>query len=323
MIASSQNETLTVMITGRRDEAEGIISLELTPADGASLPRFEAGAHVDVHVAPDLVRQYSLCNDPAETHRYVLGILRDAGSRGGSAAVHAGFIPGESVRIGRPRNNFRLEESATHSILLAGGIGITPLLAMAWRLHVLGASFELHYCTRSLSRTAFRDLLREVPFADRVRLHLDDGPEDQRLEVDSVLARPGAGAHVYACGPSGFLDHVLGAAERFGWPEERIHREYFSAEVKLGGGEFTVRAAKSGLSLAVPAGRSIAEVLQEHGVAVPLSCEQGVCGTCLTPVLGGEPDHRDQYLTDAEKTANDQMMLCCSRAKTPVLVLDI
>jgi vanillate O-demethylase ferredoxin subunit len=314
---------LAVKIARRFAETDDIISLEVVPVSGSSLPSFTAGSHVDVHVAPGLIRQYSLCNDPSETHRYLLGILREPESRGGSARIHAEFVAGHELRISPPRNNFHLMENAGHSMLLGGGIGITPMLAMAWRLHALGASYELHYCTRSLTRTAFTGLLKSAPFANRVFLHLDDGPDGQRFTVDGYLGEPAADRHLYVCGPQGFIAYAADGAGRLGWNRDHIHVEYFAADADRTGEAFTVRAARSGLTLTVPAGKSIAEALLENGIDVPLSCEQGVCGTCLTPVLGGVPDHRDMYLTDAEKQANDRMTVCCSRARSQVLVLDI
>jgi|SRR6266446_6953381 len=319
----ADSDLLEVKVARRLDEAQDIVSLEFVPASGSSLLAFEAGSHVDVHVAPGVVRQYSICNDPRESHRYVFGILREPQSRGGSATIHAQFAEGRVLRISRPRNNFRLIESARHSILAGGGIGITPILSMAWRLHALGSSFELHYCTRTLARTAFKDLLKSAPFADRISLHLDDGPREQQFDIDACLAKPDADTHLYACGPGGFMEHVTSGATRLGWAADHVHTEYFSADVDVTGDVFTVRAARSGLTLAIPANQSIADVLLANNIELPLSCEQGVCGTCVTPVLEGVPDHRDFYFTDEERAANDQMTPCCSRAKTPLLVLDI
>lgn len=315
-------ELLEVTIIGRTVEADGIISLELVDAAGKPLPAFEAGAHVDVHVAPGLIRQYSLCNDPSERHRYRLGVLLEAESRGGSAGMHR-FAIGDKVRISAPRNNFRLLEEAPRSILLAGGIGVTPLYAMAHRLQQLGRDFELHYCTRTRGRSAFLAELAAASFADRVHVHFDDGPAEQRFELDHVLARPTPGTHLYLCGPTGFMDFVTAGAKRLGWPDEQVHLEYFTASIDTAGDSFTVVAQRSGLTLTVPADKTIADVLYAAGVDVPTSCEQGICGTCLTPVLEGIPDHRDLFLTDAEKAANKELTVCCSRSKTAVLVLDI
>jgi ferredoxin-NADP reductase len=321
--AMSAGGTIEVVILRRRQEAEGVLSLELGSPDGAQLPEFEPGAHVDVHVAPGIVRQYSLCGDPARHDRYRLGVLLEPASRGGSAAVHSGFPEGGRIRIGTPRNQFRLIEDAARSVLVGGGIGITPLLAMAHRLRTRGAAFDLHYCTRSRARTAFLDELAEAELRGHVHLHHDDGPAEQRFDPASVLAPSGPGAHLYVCGPAGFMTWVTGAARAQGWTDGQIHLEHFGAEVSAAGAAFEVVARRSGVTLTVPEGRSIADMLLEVGIDVPLSCEQGVCGTCLTPVISGVPDHRDLYQTDEEKAANMQITPCCSRALSARLVLDI
>ena len=318
---STTAETIEVRILRRTEAAEGIIALDLAAPEGVLLPAFEAGAHVDVHVGPGVVRQYSLCNDPAESSRYRLGILLDPQSRGGSSEIHRSFAEGRTIRISVPRNNFRLEETATKSILLGGGIGVTPLLAMAFRLHALGKDFELHYCTRSRDRTAFMEDIARASFADRVFIHHDDGPPEQRFDPAS-LPRPEAGIHLYVCGPTGFMDWVIGGAKARGYDDDHIHKEYFNAEVDVSGDSFVVEARRSGKTVTVPADKSIADALSAVGVALPLSCEQGVCGTCLVDVIEGIPDHRDMYQTDAEKASNKQITPCCSRAKTPKLVLD-
>ncbi len=321
--APDEHQTISVKIARRVDEAEGIISLELVAADGGALPAFEAGSHIEVDVTPDLIRHYSLANDPRETHRYLLGVLLDPKSRGGSAEVHRSFTVGRTIQIKSPRNNFPLLETAERSILLAGGIGITPMMAMAHRLAALQADFTLHYCTRSRRRTAFLAALRQAAFADRVVLHFDDEADAQKLNLPAVLGGPAPGKHVYICGPEGFINFAVTGAKTAGFAAANIHIEYFSTTVDVSGDSFTVRARRSGITCVIPAGKPISTVLIEHGVDVPLSCEQGVCGTCLTNVIEGIPDHRDYYLTDKEKAANQQMTLCCSRSKTPLLVLDI
>jgi vanillate O-demethylase ferredoxin subunit len=320
---SSAEDFLSVRILSRQDLATDIVSLELVAVDGADLPPFDPGAHVDVHVAPGIVRQYSLCNDPAERHRYRLGILRDASSRGGSVEIHRAFAAGQVVRISRPRCNFRLAAQAGRSILVAGGIGITPLLSMAYRLHAEGADFALHYCTRSRERTAFLSELAASGFADRVHLHHDDGLPEQRFSMESCLPPVDPAAHLYVCGPTGFIDFVTKGASRKGWETGQIHVEHFTAEVSTEGATFTVVAAISGVTVKVSAGQTIAQALIAGGVDMPLSCEQGICGTCLTRVIEGIPDHRDQYQTDQEKAANDYMTPCCSRALSARLVLDL
>ncbi|WP_315765344.1 MULTISPECIES: PDR/VanB family oxidoreductase [unclassified Bradyrhizobium] len=316
-------QTLDVVVVSRSEPAEDIVVLDLAAAAGASLPRFEPGAHVDVHLGPDLIRQYSLCGDPADRSRYQLGILLAAGSRGGSAAIHRDVHAGDHLRIGVPRNLFPLQAAASKTILIGGGIGVTPLLAMARHCAAHAKDFTLHYCARSRAKAAFLDVLEAAPLAAHSCLHLDDGPEAHRFLPERDLPAPAAGTHLYVCGPAGFMEWVIGEAHRLGHPEAQIHREYFEADVDTSGDAFEVKLAKSGKSVMVPAGVPIVKALAEIGVKVEVSCEQGICGTCMCTVLEGVPDHRDNYLTDEEKAANDQILVCCSRSKTPTLVLDL
>lgn len=316
-------ELFNVVVRKREIQGADVVVLELGRADGAALPAFEAGAHVDIHVAPGLVRQYSLCSDPAEVSVYRLGVLKDPASRGGSVQVHDSLHEGREVQISAPRNLFPLAADARRSVLLGGGIGITPMIAMAHALHRQGADFELHYCGRSRSRSAFLDELAKAPFAARVVTHFDDEEAAQRLDLAAVLGKPDPGTHVYTCGPSGFMDWVIAGARAQGYDEAQIHKEYFQVEVDASGGGFEVVAARSNKTVQVAEGQTILDALAQVGIKIDISCEQGVCGTCMCEVLEGEPDHRDVYLTDEEKAANDQILVCCSRAKTNKLVLDI
>jgi vanillate monooxygenase ferredoxin subunit len=320
----TQASMLEVRIAKRALDAVDIVALELAPVAGRALPSFSAGAHIDVEIAPGLVRQYSLCNDPGETDRYVIGVLRDPNSRGGSAAVHDRLAVGQLIRIGAPRNHFALVPARRY-VLIAGGIGVTPILCMAERLARDAAVFEMHYCSRSPDRTAFMARIRASSFADRVHFHHDDGEPAQRLDLPAVLARPTADTHLYVCGPGGFIDFVCGGAKAHGWSAAQIHFEHFAAPAPAASQDdsFEVRIASSGQTIVVPPGQSVAEALRRHRIDVPVSCEQGVCGTCLTRVLDGEPDHRDLYLTDEEKRQNDQFLPCCSRARSKRLVLDL
>lgn len=315
---------LQVKVLRKTEEAEGIASFELARPDGAPLPAFSAGSHIDVQVPGGFVRQYSLCNDDAESHRYRIAVLRDPGSRGGSMSMHDALKEGDFVTISEPRNHFPLVH-AERSLLLAGGIGVTPLLCMAQRLAAIDADFALHYCTRSPSRTAFRHEIAQSKFADRVRFHFDDGPADQKLDLVAELGTPRPGTHVYVCGPSGFIDFAVSTAKALGWPADQIHLEYFGAAPQDTSGDkpFEVKLASSGKIIRVAADQSVVQALAAQGVEVMTSCEQGVCGTCLTRVLEGECEHRDMYLTDEEKAKNDQFTPCCSRARSPVLVLDL
>jgi vanillate O-demethylase ferredoxin subunit len=319
--------TIQVRVAHKNTEAEGINSYELVPVDGAPLPPFEAGAHIDVHLDAHpggLVRQYSLCNAPGETGRYVIGVLRDADSRGGSQAMHDHIDTGSVLHISAPKNHFPLVE-AKRSLLLAGGIGVTPILAMAETLAAKGADFEMHYSARSPERAAFKERVKAASFAGQVHFHYDSGESAQKLDLDWLLRAPDPGTHLYVCGPQGFIDHVLGSAKALGWPQAQLHVEYFGAAAIDTGGDrpFDVKLASNGKVVTIPAGASVIKVLAGQGVTIPYSCEEGVCGTCLTRVLEGVPDHRDMYLTEDEQAANDRFTPCCSRARTPLLVLDL
>ena len=317
-------ENLAVKVIRKTSEAEGIASFELASADGAPLPAFSAGSHVDVQVPGGLTRQYSLCNDATEQHRYRIAVLRDPASRGGSSAMHDAVNEGDVLHISAPKNHFPLQH-APRTLLFAGGIGITPLLCMAQRLAAINADFSLHYCTRSAKRTAFRQEINESTFADKVSFHFDAGDAGQKLDLAAALAGAGTGHQLYVCGPTGFIDHVVAGAKAAGWRPEQIHLEYFGAAAQETSGDtsFEVKIASTGKSYSVAAGQNIVQVLKAHGIEILTSCEQGVCGTCITRVLEGEPDHRDLYFTDEEKALNDQFTPCCSRAKSKTLVLDL
>jgi len=325
------------MKTGIRkieEAALGIRVFELAPLDGVDLPPYAAGAHIDVHLPTGLVRQYSLCGHPQQSDVYVIAVQHAAASRGGSEAMHALRV-GDTLRIEGPRNHFPLAHDAGHSVLLAGGIGITPLLSMAERLADAGASFELHYCVRERERAAFLERLDAPPLKDRCKLYTDDAGPPARIDVAQVLREPGPCSHLYVCGPSGFMDHALVAAKQAGWRDSQLHREYFGAPAPVGAGiadaagdvtaqrAFSVRLARSGKVVRVGEQQTVVAALAEEGVRIDTSCEQGVCGTCLTRVLAGEPEHRDLYLTDEERARNDQFLPCCSRACSDELVLDL
>jgi len=297
----------------------------LERADGRPLPAFSAGSHIDVRIGGGLTRQYSLCNDSQETHRYRIGVLKEASSRGGSRSMHEDVQVGSVLEISTPKNHFALVHEARRSLLLAGGIGVTPILCMAQRLATTGASFEMHYCARSRERAAFLRQLEEAAFRTKLHFHFDDGDTSQKLDLAALLATPEAGTHLYVCGPKGFMDAVLKTARGAGWPEAALHYEFFAAEVvgSESDGSFEVILASSGRIIGVARDETVVRALAAAGVEVPVSCEQGVCGTCLTRVIDGTPDHRDMYLTPDEQARNDQFTPCCSRARSPRLVLDL
>lgn len=313
--------SLSVRVDARIEEAEEIVGLRLVDEQGAALPAHTAGAHIDVEAAPSLVRQYSLLNPPGESGHYSIAVLREPASRGGSAAMHR-LAVGDRLRIGVPRNQFALVPSP-HTLLFGGGIGITPLLSMAEQLFSAGSPFELHYSSRSPRRAAFVGQLMRAPYASSVHIYHDEGAATGPVDIHAVLRASEPLSHVYACGPAGYLDFVTAAARKHDWAEDHIHIERFSNTLDgTTDSEFSVRIASTGAVYAVPPKRSIVEVLAEHGIDIPVSCEQGVCGTCLTRVLDGRPVHRDIYLTEDEKTRNEQMTPCCSRGIGQI-VLDL
>lgn len=317
---------IKVKIVRKAVAARDIVTLELAALDGRGLPPFSAGSHIDVEVRPGLLRQYSLCNDSSEQHRYVIGVLRDPASRGGSVAVHDELQEGQEIRISAPRNHFPLVPSAKRSLLLAGGIGVTPILCMAERLARTDGDFSMHYCARSPERMAFRDQIQSAAYADRVHLHFDDGADGQKLDLATVLQQQADDTHLYVCGPGGFIDFVLSTAKAAGWADDRIHYEFFSAK-KIDTSEdegFEVQIASTGQVYTIGEDDTIVSVLAEAGVEVSTSCEQGICGACITRVLEGEVDHRDQVLSEQEREEEGWFTPCCSRgAAGKRLILDL
>ncbi len=313
---------LNVQVAAKTLLAEGIAGFELVSATGSALPAFEAGAHIDVHLPGGLIRQYSLFDLPADDC-YRIGVLREPESRGGSALLVDDIAVGDVLSISAPRNHFALHPEEATSLLFAGGIGITPILCMAQQLERDGRAFEMHYCGRTRSRMAFVDRLPGERFC--VDVHADDGPPEQQLDARAAIGAPAPDKHLYVCGPGGFMAHILDTAMALGWDDEHLHREYFAADPidHSGDAAFEIEIQSTGQVVKVGAEQSAANALLDAGFDLPLSCEQGVCGTCMTKVLSGTPDHRDLYLTSEEHARNDCFMPCCSRAKTPRLLLDL
>jgi len=316
--------TLEVKVVRKTCEAPNIHSFELADARGAPLPVFSAGAHIDVHLGGGLCRQYSLCNPPQEAHRYEIAVLREQQSRGGSAAMHERVAVGDTVTIGAPRNLFPLHEGAAHSVLFAGGIGITPMLAMAAHLAFTGASFALHYHGRSRERMAFLARIRDSAWAAQCQVHVDDEPDTQ-IDVAAMLSRRPSGTHCYVCGPAGYIDAISAQAAKAGVAPEFLHVEHFSpvGSAQPGDGSFELTLARSGLTFMVAGNETVVDALARHGIEIETSCEQGICGTCLTTVLEGEPDHRDRYLSKADQACGKVFLPCCSRALSKRLVIDL
>lgn len=318
--ASLAPATLTLAVARVTVEAEGVRAFELRDPAGGALPPFTAGAHLDVLMRPGLSRCYSLCNDPAERDRYVIAVALDPASRGGSRHMHASVQAGDLVTVTPPRNAFPLADAAGTSVLVAGGIGITPLLAMARQLSREGRPFALHYAARSRGRAAFLEAVAALPAGSAV-VALGDDPATPRLDIAAIVAGLGRLDHVYACGPARMLAAFDAATA--GLPRDRVHVERFSPVSPPAAGGFTVALARRGAEVFVPEDSTILDVLLDEGLDLPFSCQQGLCGSCRTRVLEGEPDHRDEILTREERAAGTTMMICCSGAKGDRLVLDL
>lgn len=317
-------ETIKVRILAKEAVAQDIVRLRMAAVDGSCLPDFEPGSHIDLHLGPRLIRQYSLCG-AKEDNGYTVAVKLEPESRGGSIAVHQTVKVGDELQISKPRNNFPMAAEAAHSILFAGGIGITPIISMARALALEARPFELHYFCRTLEHAAFREELGVGPLASSSSLHLGSSRDEVKAIVHDKLKRRTASSHVYMCGPAAFMEAVQSVARECGWAEEAIHLEYFSAQPLEASeqGAFKVKLSRSGLMLKVEAGQTIVDALRLNGIEIETSCEQGVCGTCVTAVLEGTPEHMDSFLTGAEKARGDCMAVCVSRAKTPQLILDL
>lgn len=309
-------------------EADGILGIEFVLAQGdGPLPAFTAGAHVDLHLPTDAgerVRSYSLLNDPAERHRYCVAVNRDAASSGGSAWIHTALRPGQVLRVSGPRNNFPLDDSSAPAVFIAGGIGITPMLSMIRRIVAQDRRpWTLHYAARSRAGMAFVPELQALARRDGGVLHLHRDDEAGRvLDVAGVIAALPPDAHVYACGPRPMLQAFEAATA--GLPPGRVHLEYFGAkEAPATAGGFTVRLHRTKRDVAVAPGQTILDALMATGLEPLYSCQAGYCGTCEVAVLAGAPEHRDAVLSDAEKAANNRMMICCSGSQTPVIEIDL
>lgn len=295
----------------------------LCHAQNQALPAFEAGAHIELLLAPQLVRSYSLLNTPGVTDRYEIAVHLHPDSRGGSRHVHEVLQVGDALWSSSPRNNFPLHEDAARSCLIAGGIGITPLLSMVRRLSQMGRPWQLHYCARTARHAAFLGLLQELAAAsgNQVFLHFDQEPGGSALRIGELVRETDEDTHFYCCGPVGMLADFEACTAHCA---QRAHVEYFSARQQAAvAGGYTVELARSGRVLVVPAGRTILDVVLEAGIDVSYSCCEGICGSCETTILAGQADHRDALLTPEERQAQQSMMICCSGALSPLLVLDL
>lgn len=315
--------SLECIVQAVRLEAENIHSFELRAVHGGKLPAFTAGAHVDVYMTDTLVRSYSLTNPPSQSDRYVIAVQCEKAGRGGSRHMHESIRVGQRLRISNPRNNFELNEMAEHTVLIAGGIGITPLRSMAARLQELGRPWTLYYCGRNRQTMAYCDEFRALcaTGAD-IHLHVDVENAGRLLDLRQVISGSPLTADIYCCGPQPMLSAFeAAAADR---PPEQVHLEYFGPKpIAPAASGFVIELARSRRRFEIAPGKSILDTLLEASMQVEFSCMSGICGSCEARVLAGIPDHRDSILSKSDRDANDRMMICCSGSKTPVLVLDL
>jgi len=324
-VRQEQQGRLSLLVRQIRFEAVGINSYELVDPAGADLPPFTAGAHLDVHLPSGVIRQYSLCNCPSERHRYVIAVLRDAHGRGGSIALHQSLQVQDVATVSHPRNHFSLGTQAGQVILLGGGIGITPLKSMAHALDAAGVPFELHYCARNAESVAFATELAGPWKHGQSHFHFDHGKPADGLDIAGLLRPVAAGAHLFYCGPAGFMQACASAAAH--WPAGAVHCEHFKAPdmarlaLDVVPGSFAVKIASSGQVIDVAPGVSMADALNAAGVRIETSCQSGLCGTCKVRYLEGDVDHQDMILGDDEH--RQWLTACVSRASSALLVLDL
>jgi phthalate 4,5-dioxygenase reductase subunit len=320
MTASDQPQLMPLRVTRNEKIADGIHLLEFRDAGGKPLPEFSAGAHIAIRVPNGLLRKYSLCNDPAERDRYLVAVKREANGRGGSANLIDAVKAGDELLVAAPVNDFGLPQRAQDFLFIAGGIGITPIMAMIRQVQAEGKRFRLYYCTRSPETTAFRDELNAPEFAGKVTIHYDQGDPASSLDLRPILQERKNREHLYCCGPRPLMEAVRNMTDH--WSSTAVHFEAFSeAEThKPDDKPFKVKLARSGEVLDVPTTKTILEVLREHGLEVPSSCETGTCGTCRTKLLAGAANHRDLVLAEHERA--DTIMICVSRARSDEITID-
>lgn len=314
-------EHLTLRIADLVAEAKGAMVIELRSPSGEELPRFTPGAHIELHLPGNLVRQFSLCNDARERDRYCIGVGLSPISRGGSSHVHRSLRVGDLIQVSAPRNHFPLEEDAPEQVFIAGGIGITPIYSMIQWCEANRRPWHLYYLVRSRQRAAFLEALAE--YGDKVTLHADD-EAGAVFDVPALMARQRPTSHFYTCGPTPLMLAVEAASQAY--PPEQVHFEWFTPKEPIDpvrADTFTVKLARSGSVFEVPPGKTILEVLEANGVSVESSCREGTCASCETRVIAGIPEHRDSVLSAAERNKNDSMMICVSRAVSDTLELDL
>ncbi len=319
--------TLQVRIQSVHYETDQIRCFTLVDAEGRTLPEFAPGAHIDVHIDDDLIRQYSICSSADDRSRYRIGVLRQSPGANACEYFFDDVQVGDSLKISEPKNLIKLISGAERYVLIAGGIGIVAILSMVYRLEQEKANYILHYCTRSPQLTAFRGELERLVQNGQLEFHFDGGNPAEGLDIPSVLKAPISGSHLYYCGPAGLMDSAKEASGH--WPPDSVHCEHFypdslernATEFDPANSEFSIRMASTDKVFTVPPHKSIVDVLMENGIYVDTSCEEGYCGTCLTRYLGGVPEHRDEILD--EEDHEEYVLICCARSKTPELLLDL
>ena len=306
---------IQVEVTRADNLTDDIILYEFRRSDGGELPEWNAGAHLDIVVTPEYLRQYSMSGNPANRNLYQIAVLREDQGRGGSMMMHRIFTPGRRVFVSKPINHFELVEEAENTLLMGGGIGITPMVAFAHRLHVLGRPFELHYSVSDRAQAGFMADLQDVPWKNQMHLHIST--EGTRADLDALMARYKPGWHVYTCGPDRYMDAVIVAAEQAGFTEDERHLEYFSVpeQPDYVNNNFTLKLARSGREFLIPADKTATDVLAENGIHVDVKCSDGICGVCKCGLLDGEVEHRDFVLS--KKQREGAIILCQSRAADP------
>ncbi|MDR5759221.1 PDR/VanB family oxidoreductase [Caballeronia sp. LZ035] len=320
--ASNELSFRTLVVTKKECVAQGIFRFELRDEAGRELTPFTAGAHLTVRVPSGANRNYSLCSDPAEADRYVIAVKREAAGRGGSVSMADEVAEGARIEVSEPRNEFGLSERARSFVFVAGGIGITPILSMMRHLKATdGPRFKLYYVSRSAETTAFLDELASEEWQQHVVIHHDHGDPARAFDFWPVFEKPGSGAHVYCCGPRALMDGVRDMTGH--WPTGSVHFESFGVDQSRAAENtpFSVKLERTGRSFAIPADRSILEILRDNGIRAPSSCESGTCGSCRTKLCAGVAEHRDMVLGEDEQC--DQIMICVSRARSEELVLDL
>ena len=313
-------DIIPVRVNRREEIAQDILLFELVATDGGDLPPFIAGAHIDLFLADDMVRQYSLLNAPSHRSSYVIAVAREANGRGGSAHLHDHVYPDTVLEIGVPRCHFPLREDAPYSVLIAGGIGVTPIWCMAQQLSEIGGARELHYAARTRRHAA---LLDDILSAEAVRTRTYFNLEgDAEMDLPAIVAAAPPGSHFYCCGPAPMIEAFKRACSSL--PAEQVHFEQFTAAAEAASeGGFTIELARTKRCIDVASGETILEALARSGISMAYSCREGVCGSCETAVLAGKPDHRDAILTEAERAEGRTMMICCSGSLSERLVLDL